>query len=602
MASRGPLQTANESSESGGEQALQHLQVAPDSDSDGAAEPPLRLLAMASVSGGRGSQQRSDGADGPRRVRRMGTSNDEDDDEHEHCAVADATGSRQPLLTARESSDNDSDHSEYRCSMALATAGDHVDQPCMLATASDEGRSADEGASGGPPPTKRACCLLPLLPAAISEEDVQSMFFWPRVTLNVIAATLGHGSVLESCLFEHRRARMSTHFSGLGSAEMAWCMVRSWARMIFGRDPTLEDGWACERSRSLQQLLRERCNMTCVFQDIMDRLPDIDDKLRLASTIDYPSAKAIVMQSRVVGHARCATHGGQCSVSRTEVNVSGSSRKPWSKARAVEAGRARRQHKDVLLLLSWCRIIREDKPEIVIHENVRGFDAKILEELLGDMYDITTGDVSPQDLGFSFIARPRVYSVLTLRGRIVRTTDAQRLYKTVAATAARAVGPLPSVLTAGVEEVLAEENRVRACRGMSPLLQPSQSWRYLLTNRQAGCLMTHEKSVGDAHLIGLYVDLAQTVAFARPSRHIPTKRRSASCVWSWKLSRWLVPSEYAASMGFPIHPWCAQASGVPTDTMNLQAPTAIGNAMHVANVGCVLACALAACRRVAGHG
>ena len=55
---------------------------------------------------------------------------------------------------------------------------------------------------------------------------------------------------------------------------------------------------------------------------------------------------------------------------------------------------------------------------VEIHENVRGFDVRILEELLGDMYDITAEDVSPQDLGFSFVARPRIYSVLTLRGRI----------------------------------------------------------------------------------------------------------------------------------------------------------------------------------------
>ena len=220
---------------------------------------------------------------------------------------------------------------------------------------------------------------------------------------------MGHGSLMESCLFAYPRARMSTHFSGLGSAETAWCMVPSWARTTVGREPALEDGWACEKSRSLQRLVLARDDVTCVFADILDRLPDVDDELRKSSTLDYHRAKAIVMQSRVLGHAHCATHGSQRPVSRIEVNVSGSPCTPRSKSRAVGPCGARRGNKDILLSLAWCRIIREDRPGIVIHENVRGFDVNVLEELLGDVYDITAGDVSPQDLGFSFIARPRVY-------------------------------------------------------------------------------------------------------------------------------------------------------------------------------------------------
>ena len=99
-----------------------------------------------------------------------------------------------------------------------------------------------------------------------------------------------------------------------------------------------------------------------------------------------------------------------------------------------------------------------------------------------------------------------------------------------------------------------------------------------------------------------YVDLSQSLQFARPRTVIPTMRRSASRIWSWKCERWLLPSEHAAAMGYPIHPWCAQASGVPVDTTVLSASKAIGNAMHVANVGAIMVCALAACRRVAGHG
>ena len=378
--------------------------------------------------------------------------------------------------------------------LTLATAINNV-QPCMLATASDDESClgvGDEATSSGPSCTKPARCSMPSFPAAVSQADVQSLFSWPRVALQTVLATLGLASLLESCLFDHPGARMSTHFSGLGSAEMAWRMVRSWARLTVGREVALTDGWACEKSKALQQLLR--ASSTCVFTDILDRLPDI-------VTIDFQAAKEVVMRSRVLSYANCATHGSQCPVSRTAVDVSGSSCRPWSRARLVEAGGHRRNHKDILVFLAWCHILREDKPGIVIHENVRGFDGKILEELLGDMYDITAVDVLPEHLGFSFVARPRVYNVLTLRGRIVRTTDVQRLYRAVAATAARTTGPLPSVLLAELPEVLAAENLVRAQRGMSEVAQPSPSWRYLLTDRQATCLSLHEKHWGGAMLM-----------------------------------------------------------------------------------------------------
>ena len=624
-------------------QPLQPLQAAGDSDCDGSAsdsEPLLRVLATAgdaegsdnddhcedAATTGRGQSfslcKLATGSDDEGPVTLLATASDDEGSDDEGTVTLATAGDHieQPCKSAAASDDEGSDDEG---AVTLATHGDHIEQLCKLATASDyegsdEERSVSlcsssddegclgvdgEGTSSGPPSAKRARCSVPSLPVAASKADVKSLFSWPRVFLEATGAILGRAALFASCLFEYSGARMSTHFSGLGSAETAWRMVRSWARITAGRDLALQDGWACEKTKSLQRLLQAGDGPTCVFKNILDRLPDVDDELRNSSTLDYHTTKEAVMRSRVVGHASCATHGSQCPVSRTEVNVSGSPCRPWSKARAAEAGGPRRNHKDILLFLAWCRIIREDKPGIVIHENVRGFDARILEELLGDLYDITAEDVSPQDLGFSFIARPRIYSVLTLRGRIERTTDVQGLYRAVVATAARTKGPLPSVLVAGIPEVLAVENHLRAKRGMSQLLQPSPSWRYLLTDRQASCLSLHEGRFDDATcLLEQDVDLTQTFAFARPMPQIPTIRRSSCRVWSWKLDRWLLPSECAAAMGFPIHPWCAQASGVPTDTTVLQAPIAIGNAMHVANVGAIMVCALAACRRVAGHG
>ena len=53
-------------------------------------------------------------------------------------------------------------------------------------------------------------------------------------------------------------------------------------------------------------------------------------------------------------------------------------------------------------------------------------------------------------------------------------------------------------------------------------------------------------------------------------------------------------------MGYPVYEDLAMAAGVPMDSAVLQGPDyAIGNAMHVANLGCVLMTALLATS--AGH-
>ena len=158
-------------------QLLQPLQVAGDSDSEGAAsssDPPLRVLATAKVSGHVGVERGSGGADGCNTSLHPGNTNDGD-----QCDVAVTTGRTQPLLVSGESSDSDLD--EYHCTLSVATAADNADQPRQLATASDDECSlavGDEGTSSGPPLSKRArCSTPPSNRAAKSKQDVQSLFF-----------------------------------------------------------------------------------------------------------------------------------------------------------------------------------------------------------------------------------------------------------------------------------------------------------------------------------------------------------------------------------------------------------------------------------------
>ncbi len=74
---------------------------------------------------------------------------------------------------------------------------------------------------------------------------------------------------------------------------------------------------------------------------------------------------------------------------------------------------------------------------------------------------------------------------------------------------------------------------------------------------------------------------------------VPTVRRG-SLLWYTRAQRWLHPVELAAMHAFPVHAKLAGYSGVDMDTAASEYVVGmLGNSMHVANVGCVLAIAMA---------
>jgi hypothetical protein len=64
--------------------------------------------------------------------------------------------------------------------------------------------------------------------------------------------------------------------------------------------------------------------------------------------------------------------------------------------------------------------------------------------------------------------------------------------------------------------------------------------------------------------------------------------------WVPALQRWLLPLEVAAASGFPVIDELARAGGIVWTPVVFTA-SQMGNVMHVANVGCVVAAALSCC-------
>ena len=76
--------------------------------------------------------------------------------------------------------------------------------------------------------------------------------------------------------------------------------------------------------------------------------------------------------------------------------------------------------------------MRMTKPLFAVHENVRGFQPAVLEWLLGDLYELVSVDATPSDAGFHSVQRPRICSILYLRGRVTQRRSITSTYRAIA--------------------------------------------------------------------------------------------------------------------------------------------------------------------------
>lgn len=175
--------------------------------------------------------------------------------------------------------------------------------------------------------------------------------------------------------------------------------------------------------------------------------------------------------------------------------------------------------------------------------------------------------------------------------------DSFAMFRKLQAQACRQRTAPPAVMAATEEELLREENLSRMARGMPPVDLPSQDWRYLLPESQATRLAVYEQQAA-TQVTASVVDLSVSLEYGRCCECVPTLRRSTvKPPWLFRQKRWLLHSEMAAMMGFPVTDLLSQAAGVPTDIVTTAGPpTAVGNAMHVACVGVAIACALSSSR------
>ena len=391
--------------------------------------------------------------------------------------------------------------------------------------------------------------------------------------------------------------RFTTHFSGLGTVDVALDMLKA-AFKVAARAPLdAEVVSSCEASKTLQEVLVERSD-GCVFGDIFERIEGGAEAANAASNESY---KCYVANALVAEGAECAKHGraGCKAHKRATCDISGSSCRPWSRANRKKRGM---KHEDTKQFWAWVRIIRQDLPSIVIHENVVCFPDSFLTEGLGDFYDVIPLSVQPADAGFGFMRRSRRYHVLALRG-VVALSTLPGLYTLLTDQLAKDVSAWPRwVWRATEEELECELATARSCEQLSsrggtagrglwwPRLTPDQQ---IYIEGYADLWQRKHGSPPEESAACVF-DLSDTPQYKTGSNAVtlPTLRQRRGRWWSPMHRRWMLPREKAACMGFPVYDDLAVASRTKLDKLTVEHASFIGNAMHVANVGLVMLVAM----------
>ncbi|CAE8701861.1 unnamed protein product [Polarella glacialis] len=372
-------------------------------------------------------------------------------------------------------------------------------------------------------------------------------FRWAFMTLMALQLILGP-SIQQSLLM--RQIPFSTHFSGMGSPEVAAEMLSAAAVGVLGFPLMLTSCATCDIDRKCQSILLQRSCGACLFGNILDLRPSWDKKYA-----HFEQAWAALLPAVTCPPRLCARHG-QCGFQAVACDIAGSPCQPWSRS-GKRKGKADAR---VALLLVGIAMLLRTLPLLALHENVFGFDTTILDALHGGAYAIYHLRVKPAHMGFGLIRRSRVYSILFLKAGLRVAHNPQHVYQ----------------------------------RGLAPVAELSGSWGYLLTPKQRQFQCGYE--VAWQRQYGIPADEDSNCAFdlsqdpqERPScttadGSLPTLRLG-SLIWVSILRRFLVPFELAAATGFPVNDALATSAQVALDLCcEVYTVPILGNGMHVASL------------------
>jgi hypothetical protein len=271
-------------------------------------------------------------------------------------------------------------------------------------------------------------------------------------------------------------ACLSSHCSGLGGVEIAVRMITDVAPFCLTFPVSLTSVACFEMNSACAAILKSRAADCCIFRNMFERWPAWD---RIHS--GWEETAAVFREGAPMPRMPCKRHLGLCQFPHVMGDVTGTPCQPWSRSGKREG----KTNPRAAVLLAWIAWLLHALPFFAIHENVLGFDVAIIDDALGHVYNIWHIYAKPSDLGFHFLARPRVYSVLILRSLKI-LCEPPIAYNAIcsAVLANGIITQIPDCLIATDNQLLEHENTCRTKRGLPPVAEPSHDWAYLLTAKQ----------------------------------------------------------------------------------------------------------------------
>lgn len=153
--------------------------------------------------------------------------------------------------------------------------------------------------------------MLAMVPRPAPRADLPSAFRWAFTVLEALRDLVGV-DVLGSSILT-RAPTVSTHFSGIGTAELASEFLAAAAAFVLGTSCRLQFVAACEKSHKRRRILAHVVPGTsCVFEDILARAPVAAQLMAEAQTrgvLDFGAAWKKLLQAGL-GEAggKCARH------------------------------------------------------------------------------------------------------------------------------------------------------------------------------------------------------------------------------------------------------------------------------------------------------
>ena len=247
------------------------------------------------------------------------------------------------------------------------------------------------------------------MPAAPPIASLEDLFKWSSHTIEHAAHLLGETTLETSSRIAQRLPSLtfSSCFSGIGGPEHA---IGALASSLGVTAPQFKYAMEWDQDCRRELCCDRRHRPGCMFGDVTQFW---DDSVNIAWTHDQ-FAKFIELGNTIKKHGWCLLHERYCEIQQTFCNIAGSPCPDWS----CQGGRSGFSGSDICATMCWVGMRWAMEDTCFINENVGGFPAEIIMQILAEKYIIDSVLVSLEALGWPQ-RRTRRITTGTLKSKVV---------------------------------------------------------------------------------------------------------------------------------------------------------------------------------------